>query len=69
MKMMYIAIMFYFFVKVSIFMKSRSANIHSNAGTLRDRKNITQHINAFCHNVRCIYLFGVLKMVMMELLA
>ena len=71
--MMCIAILFYFSVKVSIFLRLRSIkiqsfNIHSNAGTLLDKKNITQRINAFCHNVRCICLFGVLKMVTMELL-
>ena len=67
------AIMFSFSVKASIFARLRSIkiqsfNIHSNAGTLRDKKNITQRINAFCHNARCICLFGVLKVVTMELL-
>ena len=67
--MICIASLFYFSVKVSIFVRLRSMDIHSNAGTLRDKKNIMQRINAFCHNVHYICLFGVLKMVTMELLA
>ena len=48
-------------------MKLRSRITLSNVGTLRDRKNITQHINAFYHNVHCMCLFGMLKMAMKEL--